>query len=278
MKQGDELPALTGIRGLAAVTVVLHHYRIPGFGYGYLAVDLFFVLSGFVLAHVYRDGVEPLAFLRARAARTLPVHFATTMMLGLAVVPFGYCGWSQVAAALVGVRFVNPPAWSLVVEWYAYLLFPVVAALPFARRIPPVAVIAVCLGIAVVTDLFVVLSGQHNAFIWGILKGLPEFAAGVAIYRMGWRPRRSLVLDNSFVVWLGDISYPLYLIHMLPFLLMTGKFPAMIIGSLPLPLTVLSIAASFVLAVVLHHAVEVPGRRWLRSSRWPHLAWARGGS
>ena len=60
-----ELPALTALRGLAALTVLLFHCgslawsrvsrrRVPGiWRCGYLAVDLFFFLSGFVLTHVY---------------------------------------------------------------------------------------------------------------------------------------------------------------------------------------------------------------------------------
>jgi peptidoglycan/LPS O-acetylase OafA/YrhL len=61
-----EFHTLTGLRGLAALWVLVYHYIarnhvpdlksfIPLFQTGYLGVDLFFVLSGFVLAHTYRD-------------------------------------------------------------------------------------------------------------------------------------------------------------------------------------------------------------------------------
>src|SRR5690242_10504277 len=84
----DDLPALTGVRGYAALAVVLYHYRVPGFGWGWLSVDVFFVLSGFVLAHVYRDGLRPSEFLWARFARTIPTHLVATSLVGLAMMQF----------------------------------------------------------------------------------------------------------------------------------------------------------------------------------------------
>ncbi len=59
--------ALTGVRGAAAVLVMLYHYlvfqhlddgRFSPFGPGYLAVDLFFILSGFLMAMNYRDSLD----------------------------------------------------------------------------------------------------------------------------------------------------------------------------------------------------------------------------
>lgn len=51
------IPGLTGLRGVAAVWVVLYHFLagsgIPVLNAGYLGVDIFFILSGFVLSHVY---------------------------------------------------------------------------------------------------------------------------------------------------------------------------------------------------------------------------------
>jgi peptidoglycan/LPS O-acetylase OafA/YrhL len=60
-----QLPSLTPLRGLAAIWVVIYHYSVQCFpnldaahythfiGKGYLAVDMFFMLSGFVMTHVY---------------------------------------------------------------------------------------------------------------------------------------------------------------------------------------------------------------------------------
>lgn len=116
----DEIPCLTGIRGFAAVVVVLAHYAIVPTPLSGIAVAVFFVLPGYVLAHVYRNGVHTGAFLRARVARTLPVHGVTTLMIALSLPDLG---WTRVGAALIGMAIINPPAWSLIVEWYAYGLF-----------------------------------------------------------------------------------------------------------------------------------------------------------
>mgnify|MGYP000989605473 CR=1 FL=1 len=108
-----EIPALTGLRALLAWWVVVYHMTIPELAplppdgwleplraHGYLAVDGFFVLSGFILSYVYRDafaagvpGIYP-RFLLARLARLYPVHLAMTLvvlaMLGAAVVATGF--------------------------------------------------------------------------------------------------------------------------------------------------------------------------------------------
>lgn len=90
--------SLTALRGLAALTVLAYHSagRIFGdtehvplpLGHGYLAVDLFFLLSGFVLMHVHEqefsNGVTWSSFgqfLRARFARTYPLYITILVML-----------------------------------------------------------------------------------------------------------------------------------------------------------------------------------------------------
>ena len=89
-KGKDEIDALTGVRGVAAVIVIAYHtYPAADFPYGishlvargYLAVDVFFVLSGFVMALTYgslfRDRVTPPAFftfLMRRVARLYPLY------------------------------------------------------------------------------------------------------------------------------------------------------------------------------------------------------------
>lgn len=159
-----ESPALTGLRGVAAVLVVMHHASLdlgaidlPWAGgllrKGYLGVDLFFVLSGFVMSMVYgawftggalgtvaprRTGevAGSLAvFLVRRAGRVWPLHAA---VLAVLLVGLGLSG-----QALPSVRFtlanfllvqgwgvsgeINAPAWSVSTEVLAYLVFPLLA-------------------------------------------------------------------------------------------------------------------------------------------------------
>jgi len=94
----EHLASLTPLRGIAALWVVLFHYcwhfpavhadRYTGAVYkGYLAVDLFFMLSGFVISHVYHGafalrvtGRRYRDFLKARIARIYPLHLTVLLL------------------------------------------------------------------------------------------------------------------------------------------------------------------------------------------------------
>jgi peptidoglycan/LPS O-acetylase OafA/YrhL len=95
---GEQLASLTPLRGIAALWVVIFHFcwyfpaihpeRYTGAVYkGYLAVDMFFVLSGFVITHVYKEGFAQRItgeryrdFLKARVARIYPLHIAVLLL------------------------------------------------------------------------------------------------------------------------------------------------------------------------------------------------------
>jgi peptidoglycan/LPS O-acetylase OafA/YrhL len=162
------LPALTGLRFVAALWVVLYHLltasvRNPTgpifrlLSVGYLGVSLFFVLSGFILAYTYLDPWSGTMrgtsrrFWWARVARVYPVYllalalaFPIFFRYRLNVAPIG--SWPRDAVAAValapgllqawwphGACQWNCPGWSLSVEAFFYLLFPVVGVW-LARR------------------------------------------------------------------------------------------------------------------------------------------------
>jgi peptidoglycan/LPS O-acetylase OafA/YrhL len=99
---------LDSLRGIAAVSVVVLHYQFQFFDpanwvnenpfpKGYLAVDLFFILSGIVLAYRYGRGLSEGAvsigqFMFARAARLYPLHFVTLIFVAATAVLFGTWG------------------------------------------------------------------------------------------------------------------------------------------------------------------------------------------
>lgn len=66
------------LRGLAVFLVLLFHFGIDGFAGGFLGVDIFFVISGFLMATLYQKG-KPLQFYQRRARRLLPAYFATVL-------------------------------------------------------------------------------------------------------------------------------------------------------------------------------------------------------
>ncbi len=145
-----EIRSLTGLRGVAACWVMLYHAEFRAgttapvrvlIDHGYLAVDLFFILSGFVLALNHapafrRDREAAYAgFLRKRLARTYPLYLVATLVC-FALVRAGAfsgrhaTGWALAAnLALIQswhTRFgsIDGPGWSVSAEWGAYLLFP----------------------------------------------------------------------------------------------------------------------------------------------------------
>ncbi len=209
-----ELPALTSLRGIAALTVVLFHsayiavhYGGGGpptvFARGYLAVDLFFFLSGFVLTHVYLgrlaggpDSRMLGAFLWARFCRIYPACLFVTSIyvllytLGSLTFPVSVDFGAQLAASLLLMQvpwlheiWINGPSWSISAECYAYLLFPFVVPLVFKLR-PATATL---LGVSLLSAVGVarsILSAGGQVEGWGaLIRALPEFAVGIFAYR-----------------------------------------------------------------------------------------------
>lgn len=178
-----EIKALTGIRGIAALYVAVYHIRPPSgahdplsiFGqHGYLAVDLFFVLSGFVMAMTYgamfKDGFSLssfLDFLKRRIARVYPLYLAITLLMAALVIArhtqnlYGDF-WTTFVANIFMVQAwgfglsIASAAWSISTEWAAYLVFPALAALMLNSR----AAIAGAFGAACLLMIAVVAMGD----------------------------------------------------------------------------------------------------------------------
>lgn len=211
------LDSLTGLRIFAAVWVMLLHFRevtptevwplplIDRFVLqGQYAVDLFFVLSGFILCHVYfaqfADGVRRDrfgAFIGYRFARLYPVHVVTfAAMVALFLVQkllFNGPGADAVRYS-VGVFLTtltmthawsgdtvtpNLPAWSISAEWFAYLLFPLLClAVTRLRGFAPLAFTAV--GLALATT-------WHEVTDSALVRVMAGFLVGMAVYQISRR-------------------------------------------------------------------------------------------
>jgi peptidoglycan/LPS O-acetylase OafA/YrhL len=154
LRQG-EIRALTGLRGIAAIQVMVYHFEwsVPVTGpltaflnHGYLCVDLFFILSGFVMATVYGHWSEPgwtwakyHTFLAHRIARIYPLY---VFLLGGIVIGFA-AGLMRYPPAptprllltnllliqsLTRDQSINDPTWSISTEWVVYIIFPALLA------------------------------------------------------------------------------------------------------------------------------------------------------
>ena len=223
------LDALTGIRGIAAWLVVFYHVRlslqtivpqpvIEVFAKGYLAVDLFFVLSGFVMWYTYgerlHDGgrAQAWSFLWRRFARVWPLHaFILTLFaaFALALVAIGKPNpaypFSELPLHLLLIQnwgmtdhlSWNDPAWSISTEFAAYLVFPLIAAAArWDRMSSPMLLTIAGLLCAAIALLFTASGtgslGEHIAQI-GVWRCLGEFSLGiiVCLLWMRWRGTRS---------------------------------------------------------------------------------------
>jgi peptidoglycan/LPS O-acetylase OafA/YrhL len=162
MAESREIKSLTGLRGVAALYVVAFHYldgltlSSPGktfLAHGYLAVDLFFVLSGFVMAlsysRMFRTGFSFATywtFLGRRLARVYPLYLAGTV-LALFLILLRWL--PHIRSGSIGITFIanllmiqawgigaslDSPGWSISTEWAAYLLFPLLLIPALYRR------------------------------------------------------------------------------------------------------------------------------------------------
>lgn len=142
---------INGLRGLAVVAVVLYHFGVAGLHGGYAGVDIFFVISGFLMTQIIMTGIETrrfsiAGFYASRAKRIIPALAALCMALLI----FGYA-WlipsdfetlgKHIAGAISftsnfifrgGEGYFDAPVrdtwllhtWSLSVEWQFYILYP----------------------------------------------------------------------------------------------------------------------------------------------------------
>lgn len=176
---------LDGMRGLAAIAVALFHFNIFLMPHGYVAVDFFFVLSGFVLYRSYLPrflkGLPVGRFMLQRFARLYPL-FLLGLMLGLAVAVQQI--WiadphapstSKLATTMLfnglmlpspaGLPYypLNVPSWSLFFEIVANL-----ALVLLIFRLPRVALLAICVVSAILMVPIVLENGSGNiGALWG---------------------------------------------------------------------------------------------------------------
>ena len=291
------MPELDAIRGIAILMVMVYH----GFYWqvdltscprwekllmtcawsGRLGVDLFFVLSGFLITGLLLDSRSRTdyysRFYVRRALRILPAYFAMLLVLAVAhQLPwrFGLLSLSYLSnlTPLFGVAVAYPVLWSLAVEEHFYLIWPAIV-----RRTDLNALLVICAGVVVASPLFRFASFHHargfefNDYTWNSADGLacgailaiflrktqgsqnslrlmvitsgciavllsrfailsrtatglgaalqvvPWHAAFVALLGsfllMGSSPNRQVV-QGPILLFLGRISYGLYLVHL----------------------------------------------------------------
>ncbi|WP_394199329.1 acyltransferase family protein [Litoreibacter albidus] len=212
-------PEIDGLRAVAVVPVVLFHAGLPGFGAGFIGVDIFFVISGFLITTILVDDITHSRFSIARfyerrARRILPALFLVILLC----IPFAWMwmlpddlenmGQSIVATLLFSNNILltlttgywdlagefKPllHTWSLGVEEQYYLVFPILLLVIYwaARRfiVSTMAVLTLVSFALFLAPHYLELSPRHSAAVfyslptraWQLLMG---GLAGILVYR-----------------------------------------------------------------------------------------------
>jgi peptidoglycan/LPS O-acetylase OafA/YrhL len=207
--------ALDGLRGIAAIAVVLFHVNWSNhvtethlIRQAYLFVDLFFILSGFVLSRAYGERIGTLrqatGFLTLRFFRIYPLHFAVLLVFvlyelaklpavkfGLTLHPFGdfMPAWSLVPNLLLVESLVfsgpptwNVPSWSISCEAVAYVVF---AAAAYAGALKGRNIAVWVLAATVLYAIVLYEKGSLYALLdFGLFRCFAGFCIGIAVSKI----------------------------------------------------------------------------------------------
>ncbi|MBK9712492.1 MAG: serine hydrolase [Kouleothrix sp.] len=287
------LPGLDGLRALAVVGVLLYHADLGVWG-GFLGVESFFVLSGFLITALLlaewrgRGRIDLVAFWARRARRLLPallLVLAGTLALHAALLPgetdglrgdvlatLGYVmNWHLVAGQQSYFDPVVRPSllqhlWSLAVEEQFYLLWPplFLAGVRYLRRhgLLVAALVAAATSLALMIGLFVPGADPSRVYY-----GTDTRAAGLLIgaaLAIGWSPGQAIVgrrggtlLDVAGLLALGGLLAAYSWLHEANPLLYRGGF------------ALIALATAAVIAAATHPGARlVPGLLGWRPLRW----------
>ena len=269
-------PILDGLRGVAAVLVVVFHlfeayYPVPAnhpMHHGYLAVDFFFLLSGFVVGYAYDDRWGRMSigdFFRIRMIRLHPLVLLSTVVGAVCFWFDPYANGSQRVGVpeLLGVMLVsftllpardlrgwgethclNGPCWSLLQEYLANILYALVG-----RKMSQTALgvlVAVSAGALIWTASWrgdVGTGWGYDTFWIAVVRMMFPFFAGLLLFRSG----RLLRLPHAFPL----CSLAILVVFFLPTFRYNGLYEA------------LSIILVFPLIVAAGAGGEISGR-WAR--------------
>ncbi|MCK8784655.1 acyltransferase [Roseomonas sp. NAR14] len=259
------LSHLDFLRFLAALGVVAEHYAqyllqqakhpewMPRTEFLNLNVDLFFIISGFVIAYAYADRVGTLPqyglFLRRRIARLAPLHWLTlgfyafvAAAMVLLNMEFTYPGAHEPGCFVAQLLMVhafggcstlsfNFPSWSISAEMFAYLLFPLL--LRMGRRLT-LALSIIAMGAMIAVSNGLPFAAEHPWYLWtsgaGPLRALVGFLFGLALFLVRHRlvglPGARAGLLLAFAGFLGGGLAGLPVSWLMPCILMVAIFAA----------------------------------------------------
>ena len=213
---------IDGLRGVAVLLVIAYHAQIPPFTSGYVGVDVFLVISGFVITQLLLEQASAnrfrfSAFLARRARRLIPAMVVTTAAtLAAALVVMGPSDLTLLARSALATLALGSNiffwihqgyfedqvpeqpllhTWSLGLEGQFYLLFPTLL-IPLARASPRMRVILLGAGAVASFVLGAWMTGRHPGaafylppgrawefLLGGVIAVLPQRASQPSLYR-----------------------------------------------------------------------------------------------
>lgn len=242
LKSRQHYEILDGLRGVAAIAVVTFHfmeiiiadYSRNFIGHGFLAVDFFFCLSGFVMAYAYDNRIADMglqAFFTSRIIRLHPLVIPGTVLGLLAflfdpfmALPAAYDGWKLTLLFLSSILMIpypvvaeryfnlfnlNAPSWSLFWEYIANILYGVVLW-KLSRRLLAALLIPAAAGIIYVSfKAGNLMGGWSGPTFWqGGARIAYSFLAGMIVFRYNMIIRNKLGFLGLSVLLLAALMMP----------------------------------------------------------------------
>ncbi|NEU09185.1 acyltransferase [Flavihumibacter sp. R14] len=274
LKTKSHFEVLDGLRGIAAVAIVIFHFMEWAYsdfsknfiGHGFLAVDFFFCLSGFVIGYAYDDRIEKMGVLEFFKSRLIRLHPMIILgsILGLAAFLFDPFGGPTEAyntgrifliflSSIFLIPFptmeerafnlfgFNAPAWSLFWEYAANLVYAFVLYRIARRYLIPLAVLAAAALCMVSYDAGNLLGGWNGETFWhGGARISYSFLAGLLIYRYNWIIKNrigfiglAILLTLAFIMPWTDwnwVTEPLVVLFYFPLIVSLGAGTALAPG------------------------------------------------
>lgn len=302
-----DYPRLMGLRWVLALCVLAYHITplvtglLPGtsllydvLSYGWLAVDAFFILSGFIITHHYGGSLQAFDwehykhFLWQRLARLYPLHITMLLVLLIMVtvamllhVPLSMENY-QTVDFIQNILLIqawhlpdhldwNHPAWAISIEWLLYLLAPVLFKLLLRPRPQWLALLLAKVSLFLMPLAMLILPWDTH-IAYSVIRGICGFMAGLFLYQYlfgrNWVLLYTQWLASQPARRLGQASYALYMVQYPVLLVMSHHSIIERLQDIPAILKALYIVAVlgmiFAATYVAHRFIEEPARQSLK--------------
>ena len=244
LTRSNYLDNLTSLRGITALLVAVYHFEglmlrfVPQassmfFAKCYLMVDIFFLMSGFIITHVYDPRFQQQVaapqykkFIIARFARIYPMHLFVLLIVLISFVAAGSPSSpiqnpNAILSNLLLVHSLgihdtftwNVPSWSISAEWWCYVLFPFLIV--FLNRMKGFAmgclfVLSVLIYLSIMyrlprvsetgLPLAVAVHDLNVSFDYGFIRGLAGFTLGILLYKFYKTPVSKQLFSSDWLL------------------------------------------------------------------------------